>query len=242
MSAEGTVLSEIFRFFLDTSNELSSNKSDTSAGRKIVKEKRGAIILCGGKSSRMGQDKATLPFGPELMLQRVVRIVGEIVDPDAVVVVAAAQQRLPPLPASAIITYDQQPDRGPLEGLAAGLRVMPAFVDQVYATSCDVPLMVTEFVQKMFEQSGDHDIAVPFDGQHYHPLAAVYRPQVLSAVESLLAADRLRPVFLFDEVSTIRVPVEDLRNEDPSLSTLMNLNHPEDYRLALIRAGLGPSE
>ena len=43
--------------------------------------RRGAIILCGGKSSRMGRDKATLPFGPELMLQRVVRLIGEVVEP-----------------------------------------------------------------------------------------------------------------------------------------------------------------
>src|SRR5687767_10615246 len=53
------------------------------------------IILCGGKSSRMGRPKALLPFGPELMLERVVRILSAVVSP--IVVVAAPEQDLPPL-------------------------------------------------------------------------------------------------------------------------------------------------
>ena len=64
--------------------------------------RKGAIILCGGKSSRMGRDKATLPFGPELMLQRVVRLIGEVVSLENVVVVAAPNQLLPELPAQCV--------------------------------------------------------------------------------------------------------------------------------------------
>jgi molybdenum cofactor guanylyltransferase len=198
---------------------------------------KGAIVLCGGKSSRMGRDKATLAFGPELMLQRVVRLICQTVDPPGVVVVAALEQLLPPLPSPVIITRDERPDRGPLEGIAAGLRAMPASVDAVYATSCDVPLIVPEFVNQMFERLGEHDIAVPFDGQFHHPLAAVYRCQVLSAIHSLLQSDRLRPRFLFDQVRTAEIPVEALRAVDPKLLTLMNLNHPEDYHAALQQAG-----
>jgi len=194
---------------------------------------KGAIILCGGKSSRMGRDKATLPFGSELMLQRVVRIISQVVDPGAIIVVAAPNQNLPELPSSVIITRDERPDRGPLEGLAAGLRSMTESADAVYATSCDVPLMIPDFVALMFDQLGEHDIAVPYDGQFHHPLAAVYRPHVLSVVQSLLSSNRLRPRFLFDEVKTLEVSVELLRSVDPGLSTLMNLNHPEDYQAAL---------
>lgn len=199
--------------------------------------RKGAIILCGGKSSRMGRDKATLPFGPEMMLQRVVRIIRQVVDSAAVVVVAAPHQQLPQLPADVIVARDEQPDRGPLEGLAAGLRSMPMGVDAVYGTSCDVPLMVPEFVCEMFRRLGDNDIAVPFDGQYHHPLAAVYRPRVLDVVLKLLEADRLRPKFLFGEVRTVEVPVDELRLVDSTLSTLMNLNRPEDYQNALITAG-----
>jgi len=198
---------------------------------------KGAIILCGGKSSRMGRDKATLPFGPELMLQRVVRIVSQVVELNSIVVVAAPGQILPELPPKVIVTWDERPERGPLEGLAAGLRSLPRSVDAVYATSCDVPRMVPEFVEWMFSSLGECDIAVPVDGQYHHPLAAVYRPKVLAVVESLLASDRLRPRFLFDEMRTAEISVEVLRRVDPNLTTLLNLNRPEDYQAALVEEG-----
>jgi len=199
--------------------------------------RRGAIILCGGKSSRMGQDKAALPFGPELMLQRVVRLISEVVDPRNVVVVAAPGQSLPALPADVTVAHDDRQYYGPLEGLATGFRALGNRVDAVYATGCDVPLLVPAFVEQMFQSLGEHDIAVPYDGEYYHPLAAVYLPIVLEKIEALLAAERLRPRFLFDEADTREIPVEDLRAVDPQLSTLRNLNFPEDYNSALQAAG-----
>ena len=135
------------------------------------------------------------------------------------------------------MTHDERQDRGPLEGLAAGLRVTDKNVDAVYVTSCDVPLLVPAFIEQMFEMLKEHDIAVPRDGQHHHPLAAVYRTSVLDHVQQLLGADRLRPRFLFDEVNTREVLVDELRSVDPELATLENLNHPEDYLSALATAG-----
>ena len=79
----------------------------------------GGVVLCGGKSSRMGYPKALLPFGPELMLQRVVRILGELVSP--LVVVAARDQELPTLPNNVLLARDEHPERGPLEGLRGPL-------------------------------------------------------------------------------------------------------------------------
>jgi molybdopterin-guanine dinucleotide biosynthesis protein A len=198
---------------------------------------KGAIILCGGKSSRMGRDKATLPFGPELMLARVVRLVSEVVEAANIVVVAAPDQLLPPLPAAVAVARDLHKERGPLEGLAAGLRQLAGRVDAAYATACDVPLLAPAFVARMFDLLGDHDIAVPRDGEHHHPLAAVYRTTVLPHVEGLLKADRLRPRFLFDEVNTLEVNVEQLRAVDPQLASLKNLNYETEYQDALATAG-----
>lgn len=200
---------------------------------QIDASKKGAIILCGGKSSRMGRDKASLPFGDELMLQRVIRLLSEVVDSAEIVVVSASGQILPPLPPQIRVACDENPGRGPLEGLAAGLKAMPQHVEAVYATSCDVPLMATEFVRAMFGHLGNHEIAVPVEGEFHHPLAAVYRPRVLTTVLQLLNTNRLRPRFLFDEVDTNEVDVESLREFDPTLATLINLNHPEDYEKAL---------
>lgn len=202
--------------------------------------RHGAIILCGGKSTRMGTAKALLPFGPELMLERIIRLVSEVVTPDNIVVVAAEQQNLPQLPEGVLLAHDAHADRGPLEGLAAGMEAFADRVDVVYATSCDVPLLVPAFVTRMFELLGDHAIAVPRDGKFHHPLAAVYRLSVLAHVKKLLAADRLRPFFLFQELNTLEIPVDQLRGVDPKLDTLENLNCPDDYLKALDDLGFNP--
>lgn len=183
----------------------------------------------------MGLPKATLPFGSERMLQRVVRLLAQVVSP--IVVVAAPDQELPPLPAEVLVTRDQREGRGPLEGLLAGLTAIAPHADAAYATSCDVPLLATEFVRHMLGQLADNDIAVPVEEQFHHPLAAVYRTSVVPHIAELLAADQMRPVFLFDRVRTVRVPVEELLAVDPQLSTLKNLNRPEDYLAALAQAG-----
>ena len=195
----------------------------------------GGIVLAGGKSSRMGVAKAALPFGPELMVLRIIRLLGSVVRP--IVVVAAAEQELPALPAEVLVARDERKGRGPLEGLLAGLTAIASDAEAAYATSCDVPLLVPDFVRAMIGRLGEYEIVVPVEGEFAHPLAAVYRTSVWPMVRELLAADQLRPAFLFDRVSTLRVPVEELRDADPQLLTLRNLNRPEDYLAALREAG-----
>jgi len=196
----------------------------------------GGIVLCGGKSTRMGVPKATLAFGPETMLQRVLRLLGTVVSP--IVAVAAREQSLPELPEGVIVARDEREAKGPLEGLRAGFRAMPDSVDLAYATSCDVPLLVPGFVERMIELLGDQDIAVMEVDGFLHPLSAVYRRSILPHIESLLAKDRLRPVFLFDAVRTRRVRTEEMVSVDRELHTLRNLNTREDYLAALSDAGL----
>jgi molybdopterin-guanine dinucleotide biosynthesis protein A len=195
------------------------------------------IILCGGKSTRMGYPKAMLPFGPELLLGRVVRLLGEVVSP--IVVVAAPGQEIPRLPPEVSVVRDERESRGPLEGLRAGLAALAGRAEFTYATSCDVPLLVPAFVRRLIElaEGGRWQIVVPEAEGFKHPLSAVYSTSVLPEIESLLAADRLRPVFLFERVRTRVVDSELLRQVDPDLATLRNLNHPEDYLRALRDGG-----
>jgi molybdopterin-guanine dinucleotide biosynthesis protein A len=198
--------------------------------------KAGGIVLCGGRSTRMGSPKALLPFGPEVMLQRVVRLLGTAVSP--VIVVAAPAQPLPALPAGIAIARDQHENRGPLEGLRVGLRALPPDVNAAYVTSCDVPLLVPAFVARMVELLGDHDVAVMEIDGFVHPLSAVYHRRTLPHIEAQLAAGRLRIGDVFGAVRTRRVHADEMTSADPSLATLSNLNTPEDYQRALASAGL----
>jgi molybdopterin-guanine dinucleotide biosynthesis protein A len=196
-----------------------------------------AIVLCGGASKRMGRPKAWLPFGAsEVLLQRAVRLIGEAAGP--VVVVAAPEQELPTLPAGVLLVRDPVSHRGPLQGLASGLAAIPEGTEFVYASGTDVPFFKPAWVARLVELIGDHDLAIPHVDGFHHPLAALYRrATILPAVQSLLADDRLRPVFLMESVRTRVVTADELREVDPDLATLRNLNTPDDYERALRDAG-----
>jgi molybdopterin-guanine dinucleotide biosynthesis protein A len=179
----------------------------------------------------MGQPKAWLPFAGELMLPRVVRLLSEVVRP--IVVVAAPEQNVPPLPAQVAVVRDAEKGRGPLQGLAAGLTALQGRADAAYVSSCDVPFLKPEFVRRLIELLGDHAACVPRVGEYHHPLAAVYRLEVADAVAKLLATGRLRPVFLIETVTTRVVEAEELADVDPSFQSLRNVNTPEEYQAAL---------
>jgi len=196
----------------------------------------GAVILCGGESRRMGQPKAWLPFGPERMLQRVVRLVSTVAAP--IVVVAAPGQELPSLPEAVLVARDPLRGRGPLQGLAAGLAALPDEVELAYATATDVPFLQPAWIDRLVALIEDHDLAIPRCDGFLHPLAALYRrASVLPACDSLLRSGRLRPAFLADVLRARIVSADELRCKDPELLTLRNLNTPEDYQSALTMAG-----
>ena len=198
----------------------------------------GAVVLCGGESRRMGRPKAWLPFGQELMLERVVRLAGTVAQP--MIVVAAPAQELPALAADVAIVRDQVSGRGPLQGLAAGLAAFDNSVELIYATATDVPFLEPRWMTRLVELAPGYDLIIPHLAGFYHPLAALYRrAAVLPVIDRLLLADRLRPVFLVDAVKTRVVDEGEMRAVDPALDTLRNLNYPEDYERALADAGLG---
>jgi molybdopterin-guanine dinucleotide biosynthesis protein A len=197
--------------------------------------KVGGIVLCGGKSSRMGRPKAWLPFGPEVMLQRVVRILSGVVSP--IVVVAAHGQAVPELPDDVEILRDEHEALGPLAGLAVGLAALGDGVDAAYASSCDVPLLTPAFVRHVIDALEEYDLAISRDGTLYHPMAAVYRTRLAAAAEELIVAGRLRPYFLIEQARAREIDVAELRTVDPELRSLQNINTAEEYTAALRDAG-----
>ncbi len=183
----------------------------------------------------MGRQKLCLPFGPETMLQRTVRILGEVVSP--IVVVAAPGQELPDLSDGILVARDERENLGPLEGLAVGLSTLRPIVDAAYASSCDVPLLKPSFVRWMIDALGSHDLVIPRDGKYRHPLAAVYRTHLEDKAQALIAEKRMRPFFLAEECDARFVDVDELRTVDPMLSSLRNANTFEEYEAALQDAG-----
>jgi molybdopterin-guanine dinucleotide biosynthesis protein A len=206
----------------------------------------GAIVLCGGRSSRMGSPKAWLDFAGETLLARVVRIVRVVCAP--VIVVAAPDQDVPPLPPEVAIAHDPVEGRGPLQGISVGLHAVlasaaSAGADAAFVTSTDAPFLEPALIARLAALRDGADITVPRTEGHFHPLTAIYACTCIPHIEALLAADRLRPFFLFERVRTAICDAAalladpDLAAADPTLRSFDNLNTPDDYARALSSLG-----
>lgn len=198
----------------------------------------GGIVLCGGQSSRMGTPKAWLPIGNEVMLQRVVRVLREVLDP--VIVVAAEGQDVPALPEGIEIVRDEHEGLGPLLGLVTGLRAIKGKADGVYLSSCDVPFLTSPFVTRVVKSAlgegpgvGLPLAVVPCIDGHLHPLAAAYSLGVLPIAAAELEARHLRMTELFMLFRTHFLDEAELREIDPQLNSLRNVNTPSEYEQAL---------
>jgi molybdopterin-guanine dinucleotide biosynthesis protein A len=197
----------------------------------------GAVVLCGGKSSRMGSPKAWLDFGGETLLARVVGRIAEVAAP--IVVVAAEGQEVPPLPGHVSVVRDPVSGRGPLLGIAAGLDALAHWARAAFVSSTDVPFLHPALIRRLSALRGsEYAIAVPRAQGHYHPLSAIYGVEARAEIAALLAEGRLRPFFLFERMRTLiadeplLLEGEELRAVDPDLRSLWNVNTPEEYQAA----------
>ncbi len=181
------------------------------------------LILCGGRSSRMGRPKALLPWAGGTMLEHVAATLRRVVD--ELVVVGAAELELPPLDATVVV--DEEPFLGPLAGLAAGLAVARA--PSVFATATDTPWLRAELVEALLREGPT--VAVESGGR-VQPLVAVYPRDGAEQAAALLAAGARRPLALLESLAYRRIPAERL----PGGDSLESLDTPAQYLEALRRA------
>jgi molybdopterin-guanine dinucleotide biosynthesis protein A len=186
----------------------------------------------------MGSPKAALEWHGSTLLRRVTGIVARAVD-GPVIVVRAPGQHLPELTLGVEVVDDAAEGRGPLQGLAGGLRAIGDRASVAYLSSTDVPLLHPAFVRRIVGALSDReDVVLPEIGGHRQPLAAAYRTSLLGVVEELIAEDRLKPAFVFDRCRVLRLGEQALLEDpglarlDPSLSSVKNLNEPADYQEA----------
>ena len=191
-------------------------------------------MLAGGRSRRMGRDKATLPFGGQTMLARIVATVSGVVD-EVRVVVREGQE----IAGGYDIARDPAEGHGPLAGIRAGLAAVHA--ERAFVVSCDMPLLRAEYVAHLLALSRGFEVAVPEIDGHRMVTSAVYAQSLLPIAVRLLAEGRRRPLDLIDAATTRIVGEAELRTVDPELDSLHDCNTPEAVDAALSRAGLAPS-
>ena len=179
----------------------------------------------------MGRDKASLPFGDETLLDRVVRLVGEVVD--EVVLVARAGQTLP---SGRAAVRDPAEGLGPLAGIAAGLDAVSG--DRVLVVACDMPLLRPALARRLLELAAGFEACVPVVEGFAVPTCAVYARALGERAHALVAAGQLAPRALLAGARVRFVGAEELRDVDPELESFRDCDTEEDYRSALRAAGL----
>jgi len=190
-----------------------------------------AVVLAGGKSSRMGKPKSLLLFDGEPLIVHIVRALKRMFT--ETVIVAAPEQELPDLPAT--LVRDEVPHQGPVGGIYYGLKAASGKFS--FVTSCDVPFLNPALIAHLTSQISNHDVVVPHWENRFQPLHAAYRTSVLPLLKEQLDRGELRPVYLFDKVRTCKVGEDEIRRFDPEGLSFLNMNTPEDYQRALQRWG-----
>jgi molybdopterin-guanine dinucleotide biosynthesis protein A len=190
-----------------------------------------AIILAGGRSSRIGRPKAALDFGGVSLLTR---IISELERRFAEIVVVAAPESEDSLQVdlrAAKVVRDETAYPGPLDALRRGLEAVGNQI--AFACSCDLPLLDSDVAAAIVAMLGDFDAAIPIVGGKLQPLHAAYRKRCAIALAALAARGESRLGAITDAVSTRRIVENDLLVLDPQLDSFFNLNTPDDYQRAL---------
>ncbi|MCF8610980.1 molybdenum cofactor guanylyltransferase [Gordonia sp. HY285] len=182
------------------------------------------IILAGGRSRRMGQDKAALDFEGATMLTRIAATVSQRCAP---VLVAAPEtsQAYRELSKESDLEWvtDEKEGSGPLGGLVAALRAAAEVgADAAFVCATDMPLIEVGLIDELVAGLTDStDAVIARDAQRDHPMAGVYRTSAVGALEALVDAGELRMGAAIDAIHTRRVTVTDE-------NWLTNVDAPED--------------
>lgn len=200
-------------------------------------EKTGGLILCGGKSSRMGFDKGSLRFEGETLLQRVLGRMRQVASP--VVVCFAATSPSPRLPPDVLVARDEEPGRGPLWGLLEGFRALAGRAEQVLVLPVDMPFFTVDWIRRLEAGlEGQRACLCQWEG-YVNALTAAYRMDLLPKLDALVTDGRMRPVFLAQDEPSRIIVVEDHWREGEGPPPMMDVDTPEAYRGALLMEGIG---
>lgn len=181
-----------------------------------------SVILCGGRSRRMGQDKARLQWnGGELLDE----IAGKLSALGEVFLSVDSESRFSGKPYP--IIEDQYPDCGPLGGVCSALLVCRAPL--LFVVSCDMPFVTGEVgrvLQSRMEPGAGAAVPVETDGR-VHPLCAVYSRDIISVLLEQLRSGNFCMRDALGRLRAIYVPAEEL---PMGRRVLCNINTPEEYR------------
>ena len=190
------------------------------------------IILSGGKSSRMGSDKALLKLGDETIIERMTKLMKSIFNEVFIVTNTPDDYRY----LRVSLYEDIHKHKGPLSGIHSGL--VHSSTNKNFFISCDFPLVSVELIKYIIEFKSDKLINYCFASGRHHYLAGIYRKELLSEIERIFASVT-NSSEKKDQHFSIRNLLENIESEAIQIKNLsfykdelfFNLNTQEDFEL-----------
>ncbi|NIS61866.1 MAG: NTP transferase domain-containing protein [Proteobacteria bacterium] len=180
------------------------------------------IILAGGKSQRMGKNKAFMDSGGVPLFERVYGIFREIFSE----IIIVANDILPFERYEAILRRDIILGKGALGGLYTGLFHSSHYY--AFCSACDMPFLNPRLIKYMGEERDDYDVIVPKTHDGLHPLHAIYSKKCLNPMSQSLDRNDLKIVNFFQQVRVRYIEEMEIRQLDPDMRSVINVNTAEE--------------
>lgn len=193
----------------------------------IVKQSISGFVQAGGKSQRMGQNKALLKLAGLKLIEYSIKSLTPIVSQIGIITStpeAYSDLNIPSYP-------DIWPGLGPLAGIYAALEYSKN--DYVLSLACDMPFISTDLLSLLIESTENHQVCVPLDVQgQLQPLCAIYHKSCKPVILELINQVKYAPKALFPLVKTQTISFEQFAHLAGARYFFENINSPEDFSLA----------
>jgi molybdopterin-guanine dinucleotide biosynthesis protein A len=194
-----------------------------------MKKQMAGVILSGGKSLRMGQDKAFIEIAGLPMIERILRVLGDLFEETLVV----ANQTDPYRRLDTSVYTDAIPGRGALGGLYTGL-LFSSF-DTAFCVGCDMPFLSPSLISYLADEIEGHDAVVPRTADGLQPLHAVYSKTCLGAIRRVIDENKEKIIDIYPLVNVKVIPESDFSFLAGWKESFLNVNTPEDLDQAKTR-------
>ena len=180
------------------------------------------VILSGGKSTRMGTNKAFLEIEGKRLIDRITSMFRDMFRE----VILVTNSPLDYLDQDCIIASDIFKNKGALGGIYTGL--FYASYDHVFVSACDMPFLNRSFIEHMIKCADRYDIVVPKPPDGLQPLHAIYSKRCLSPIKKLMDTGNLKITGFYKGLKTMVIPEEDIKPFDPEGKLFINVNTRKD--------------
>lgn len=193
------------------------------------------IVLTGGKSLRMGCNKASLTIENKSLLERVISSIDALCNEIIIVSSPVNNLQKPGCNSKVRIVNDIYPDKGPLAGIHAGLSASNS--ERSLVVACDMPFLQQDLLRYMIGISAEYDAVIPRIGDFTEPLHAIYNKNCLAVIDELLNRGIRKISELFSLVKVRYLDEQEIHQYDPEGVSFFNINTKRELELFIASTG-----